>query len=106
MGAPVVSECEGEYHYDSRKNVLEWSLPVIEMSNKSGTMEFSVAGHPDDFFPVAVSFVSKRPYCDLEVRVMDYPEDVKGNGLSRRRVLVQHTFSLIEEVTLSNCRYI
>ncbi len=34
----------------------------------TGSMEFSIAGHPDDFFPVNVSFVSKKTYCDIEVR--------------------------------------
>ena len=66
-GAPLVNECDGEYHHDSRKNVLEWTLPVIDASNKSGAMEFSIAGHPDDFFPVTVSFISKKPYCDIQV---------------------------------------
>lgn len=67
VGAPVVNECEGEYHHDSRKNILEWQLPVIDSSNKSGAMEFSIAGHPDDFFPVNVTFVSKKSYCDIEL---------------------------------------
>ncbi|KAK2191611.1 hypothetical protein NP493_50g04000 [Ridgeia piscesae] len=66
-GAPLVNECDGEYHHDSRKNVLEWTLPVIDASNKSGAMEFSIAGHPDDFFPVTVSFISKKPYCDIQI---------------------------------------
>ena len=38
----------------------------------SGSMEFSIAGHPDDFFPVNVSFVSKKTYCALEVRWVDF----------------------------------
>jgi hypothetical protein len=67
VGAPVVSECEGEYHYDTRKNVLEWNLPVIDSSNESGMMEFSINGSPNDFFPVSVSFVSKKPYSDISV---------------------------------------
>ena len=67
VGAPVVNECEGEYHHDSRKNILEWTLPLIDESNKSGSMEFSIAGHPDDFFPIAVSFMSKKSYCDIKV---------------------------------------
>ena len=67
VGAPVVTECEGEYRHDTRKSALEWSLPVIEESNKSGALEFSISGHPDDFFPVNVSFVSKKLYCDIQV---------------------------------------
>jgi len=65
VGVPVVSECDGEYRHESRKSLLEWSLPVIDESNKTGAMEFSINGHPDDFFPVTVSFISKRPYCDI-----------------------------------------
>ena len=72
-GSPVVNECDGDYRYDSRKNILEWSLPVIDHSNKTGSMEFSINGHPDDFFPINVSFVSKKSYCDVEVRTVGPP---------------------------------
>jgi hypothetical protein len=75
VGAPVVTECEGEYHHDARKSILEWSLPVIDESNKTGSMEFSINGHPDDFFPVNVSFVSKKSYCDIVVAEVRQVED-------------------------------
>lgn len=75
VGAPVVSDCEGEYNYDSRKNTLHWSLPVIDHSNKSGSMEFSMGGHPDDFFPINVSFVSKKSYCDIQITEVKSLED-------------------------------
>ena len=60
--------------------MLVWSLPVIDASNKSGSLEFSIGGHPDDFFPVNVNFVSKKSYCDLqisEVRLLDGEQPVK-----------------------------
>ena len=38
VGAPVVNECEGEYRHDSRKNILEWNMPLIDQSNKTGTV--------------------------------------------------------------------
>ena len=66
-GAPNVSECEGEYQYEARKNQLTWQLPVVDSSNKSGAMEFSCQGQAEDFFPINVSFYSKRPYADLSV---------------------------------------
>lgn len=65
--APVVNECEGDYSFDSRKNLLEWQLPVIDATNKSGSMEFSAQGKPNDFYPVSVNFVSKTLYCDMRV---------------------------------------
>lgn len=66
-GAPNVSECEGEYQYEPRKNQLTWELPVVDSSNKSGALEFSCQGQAEDFFPINVTFYSKRPYADLSV---------------------------------------
>lgn len=67
VGAPVIGDLDGEYRHDSRRNILEWSLPVIDLKNKTGSLEFSIPGQPNDFFPVNVSFVSKGSYCDLQV---------------------------------------
>uniref|UniRef100_A0A2I3GNJ9 Coatomer subunit delta n=1 Tax=Nomascus leucogenys TaxID=61853 RepID=A0A2I3GNJ9_NOMLE len=67
VGAPVIGEIDGEYRHDSRRNTLEWCLPVIDAKNKSGSLEFSIAGQPNDFFPVQVSFVSKKNYCNIQV---------------------------------------
>ncbi|XP_037031893.1 coatomer subunit delta [Bradysia coprophila] len=74
---PSVAECDGDYHHDSRKNVLQWNLPVIDASNKAGSMEFSVpASIPGDFFPVQVSFSSKIPYADLKAtNVLNVDDD-------------------------------
>ncbi|KAF4073096.1 hypothetical protein AMELA_G00254810 [Ameiurus melas] len=66
VGAPVIGDLDGEYRHDSRRNVLEWCLPVVDVKNKTGSLEFSIAGQPNDFFPVNVSFVSKGNYCDIQ----------------------------------------
>ena len=29
VGAPVIGSCDGDYNHDSRKNFLEWKLPLI-----------------------------------------------------------------------------
>ena len=67
VGAPVIGEIDGEYRHDSRRKTLEWCLPVIDAKNKSGSLEFSIAGQPNDFFPVQVSFISKKNYCNIQV---------------------------------------
>ncbi|GAB1294131.1 Coatomer subunit delta [Apodemus speciosus] len=67
VGAPVIGEIDGEYRHDSRRNTLEWCLPVIDAKNKSGSLEFSIPGQPNDFFPVQVSFISKKNYCNIQV---------------------------------------
>ena len=66
MNAPVVAENDGEYTFDKR-NGLQWRLPVIDATNKSGSMEFTCGGNPDDFFPVHVSFFSKKTYSQVQV---------------------------------------
>lgn len=77
VGGPVVGEVDGEYHYDHKHSVLEWQLPVIDTSNKSGSMEFSIAGHPGDFFPVSVTFSSRKSYCDLKITEVTSVDDEK-----------------------------
>ena len=32
VGAPVIGSCDGDYNHDSRKNFLEWKLPLIGKS--------------------------------------------------------------------------
>jgi len=68
VGSPVVGDCDGESHYDTHKRQLQWSLPFIDATNKSGSLEFTMhGGHPDDFFPVQVSFSSRKPYCNIQI---------------------------------------
>lgn len=67
VGAPVVGEVEGEYSYEAKKHMLNWRLALIDSSARQGSMEFSMAGMPGDFFPIKVSFVSSKPYCKVEV---------------------------------------
>lgn len=78
---PSIAECDGDYHHDSRKNVLQWNLPVIDASSKQGSMEFTVPNSiPGDFFPLDVSFSSKIPYAELQavkVQLVDDDSDVK-----------------------------
>ena len=78
---PSIAECDGEYNHDSRKNVLQWSLPVIDSSSKQGSMEFSVPNSiPGDFFPLEVSFSSKNSYAELfpgKISLIEDGADVK-----------------------------
>ncbi len=69
MNAPVVAECDGEYTYEKRGSLL-WQLAVIDASNTSGSMEFSCGGNADDFFPVRVSFYSKKAFSELKVKLL------------------------------------
>eukprot|EP00741_Cyanophora_paradoxa_P012376 tig00020610_g11958.t1 len=67
---PKVSQMEhGEYKLDGRSKRLIWRLELLDESNKTGSMEFAVPGTIDagGFFPVLISFVSPRTFCDFDV---------------------------------------
>ena len=66
-GTPNISECEGDYTHDTRRQQLLWQHTVIDQNNKTGSMEFSCGGNPDDFFPVTVSFSSSKSYSGIKV---------------------------------------
>ncbi|XP_055624433.1 coatomer subunit delta [Toxorhynchites rutilus septentrionalis] len=78
---PSIAECDGDYNHDGRKNILQWSLPVIDAVSKQGSMEFSVPNSiPTDFFPLDVSFSSKISYAELQpsaVQLIDDEAEVK-----------------------------
>ncbi|GAV92045.1 Adap_comp_sub domain-containing protein [Cephalotus follicularis] len=66
--APNVKQIDGEWRYDSRNSVLEWSILLIDKSNRSGSMEFVVP--PVDssvFFPISVRFSAASTYSGLKV---------------------------------------
>ncbi len=56
------------YFAYSKKAVLEWQVAIIDDSNKEGSLEFNIQGNrADAFFPVEVTFTSKRTYAGIEV---------------------------------------
>ncbi|KAK1402392.1 Coatomer subunit delta [Heracleum sosnowskyi] len=66
--APNVRQIDGEWRYDSRNSILEWSIFLIDNSNRSGSMEFVVP--PADssaFFPISVRFTAASTFSDLKV---------------------------------------
>ena len=67
VGAPNVAECDGDYTHDTRRGALLWQHPLIDANNRSGSLEFSVSGNPDDFFPVTVSFTSGKSFSGIKV---------------------------------------
>lgn len=65
----MVKNCDGDFQYEKYKNCIIWQIPMIDESNSTGSFEFTVNGHANEFFPVNVNFVSSKPYCDIQVRI-------------------------------------
>eukprot|EP00096_Caligus_rogercresseyi_P002137 TRINITY_DN1402_c0_g1_i1.p1 TRINITY_DN1402_c0_g1~~TRINITY_DN1402_c0_g1_i1.p1 ORF type:complete len:547 (+),score=176.22 TRINITY_DN1402_c0_g1_i1:62-1642(+) len=93
-GSPVVAECAGDYTYE-RRGVLLWQLPLIDESNKSGMMEFSVGGQPDDFFPVSVSFYSKKLFSGIQVSDIFFLEDGGSVKHSKESLLITDKYQVV-----------
>ncbi|GFQ03960.1 coatomer subunit delta-2 [Phtheirospermum japonicum] len=65
---PKVQQIDGEWRYDSRKSLLEWSIVLIDNSNRSGSMEFVIpAVDTSDLFPISVRFSSTSTFSGLKV---------------------------------------
>jgi len=57
---PTVASHSGEWQLNPSSHSLDWSVPLVNAEERSGSMEFSVGG--DDigaFFPVKVAFVGQ-----------------------------------------------
>uniref|UniRef100_A0A6N2MPW7 Coatomer subunit delta n=1 Tax=Salix viminalis TaxID=40686 RepID=A0A6N2MPW7_SALVM len=65
---PSVRQIDGEWRYDSRNSILEWSILLIDNSNHSGAMEFVVPpADSSSFFPISVRFSATSTYSELKV---------------------------------------
>lgn len=66
--SPNVTQVEGDWRYDPRNSVLEWSLVLIDDSNRNGALEFVVpAADSSVFFPISVRFTAINTFSDLMV---------------------------------------
>ncbi|THH16448.1 hypothetical protein EW146_g4200 [Bondarzewia mesenterica] len=57
---PTVASHTGDWQLDPSSHSLEWSIPLVNAEERSGSMEFSIGG--DDigaFFPVRVAFIGQ-----------------------------------------------
>ena len=44
-----------------------WHVPIVDMSNKSGSLEFNITQKSTDaFFPISVGFTSQTLFCNVE----------------------------------------
>ncbi|KAJ3315784.1 Coatomer subunit delta [Blyttiomyces sp. JEL0837] len=65
---PVIHSAEGyPYKIERQRKTIDWLIPLIDQTNKSGVLEFTI--NEEDvgaFFPIRVSFVSNKSYCRVE----------------------------------------
>ncbi|XP_020251099.1 coatomer subunit delta-1-like, partial [Asparagus officinalis] len=65
---PSVRQIDGEWRYDARNSTLEWSILLVDNTNRSGSMEFVVPpADPSSFFPIAIKFTAANTFSDVKV---------------------------------------
>jgi len=96
VGAPQVTDCqEGEYKHDSRKNLLVWTIPVIDESNSSGILNFSIPSNPDDFYPVNIQFTcTKQSYTSIEIKEVQQVDTKDSVKFSLDRIMYADKFEV------------
>jgi len=64
---PVVESNDGNYEFIHKSNTLNWTIQQIDVSNSSGSLEFTVpfSGDSSSFFPINVNFSSTKTYSQL-----------------------------------------
>ncbi|WOK97458.1 coatomer subunit delta-1-like [Canna indica] len=93
---PSVRQIDGEWKYNSRNSTLDWSILLIDHSNRSGSMEFVVP--PADssvFFPITIGFTAASTFSDVKVPSL---MPLRGNPppkYSQRIQLITDTYQVI-----------
>ena len=65
---PNIVSIDGSFKHNTSNCELVWEIDLIDNSNTSGSLEFSISQKDvDAFFPVNVSFQSNELFCDLDV---------------------------------------
>lgn len=66
--APSIENIDGQYKHDPRQGMMCWHFDVLDASNNSGSLEFTIPGNdPDAFFPIQIGFRSDTLLCPLQV---------------------------------------
>ncbi|XP_006644962.1 coatomer subunit delta-3 [Oryza brachyantha] len=94
--APGVRQIDGEWKYDSRNSVLEWSIILVDQSNRSGSLEFTVpAADPSSFFPIAIGFSASNTFSGLKVTAIRALREGSPPKFSQRNRLVTGNYQVV-----------
>ncbi|KAI4311824.1 hypothetical protein MLD38_036686 [Melastoma candidum] len=94
--APNVRQIDGEWRYDSRNSIFEWSILLIDNSNRSGSMEFVVP--PADasaFFPISVQFSATSTFSDVKVANVLPVRGGPSPKFSQRTQLIAENYQVV-----------
>lgn len=75
---------------------MEWNIQLIDDSNRSGSMEFTVpATDTDGFFPIDVHFSSNKTFCDIEVAAITRTTDGAPVKFSEKTMMLVDSYTVV-----------
>jgi len=93
---PMVNQVDGEWRYDARNSMLEWSITLIDNTNRNGAMEFVVpAADPNSFFPIDVKFTANKTFCDIKVGSVTQTQNGNPVKFAKRTQLVVDSYQVV-----------
>ncbi|RUP48525.1 hypothetical protein BC936DRAFT_144446 [Jimgerdemannia flammicorona] len=93
---PTVGNLDGTYEVDRQRRALDWHLPIIDASNKTGSIEFNAAAvDAGAFFPVSVSFESDKTFCDVEILDVQHVDTGASVVFSKEVLLSTEEYSIV-----------
>ena len=67
--APNIIAVDGMHKHNAQAGELLWQLDIIDNSNATGSLEFTIQQRDaDPFFPITVDFSSPQIFCDMSVQ--------------------------------------
>ncbi|EGC30620.1 hypothetical protein DICPUDRAFT_50669 [Dictyostelium purpureum] len=91
---PVINKFDGHYEYDTKQRLVIWKIPVIDESNKTGALEFSVKGNTQAFFPVKIQFTASQTICDTVIGNVIIEETNQPTTYSNETTLSVDTYEI------------
>eukprot|EP01038_Epipyxis_sp_PR26KG_P004625 gene4625-6504_t len=92
--SPNILSVDGSHRHNASAQELLWEISLIDRSNASGSLEFTILQkNSDAFFPITVGFSSQSLFCNVEVQTV---KSVSNNqpiqyGLSKSMSTEEYT---------------
>lgn len=93
--APQIVSIDGTHSHNANAEAMTWDLPMVDSSNKTGTLEFNINSRDASaFFPITVAFNSKNLYYDVPSCTVKHLETEAPIGFSTTKALSADSFRI------------
>ena len=73
---PHIVALDGAYQQEASDQTLIWQLALVDHSNATGTLEFTIQNSAlDAFFPITIEFTAKQLFYDIAVNAVKLTDD-------------------------------